>query len=225
MPGLACAMHSYRSWDTRRTWSIRDDGSGRRRRRRHARRSSRRPSRGRLRGARGASTEPSCWIAWRTPFGPTRPARRRRDGLMMPHLSGLGVLDALRRAQLHFPVILMTVLARRLGPHRGETAGRSGRAAQAVRHGRPPDGRRQRLRRLRQDPGDDPLVTRRREAWRPDVCLPASTRVSGGDGSPHHPIPPGPADSFPLIFVVVGAMATSLGAWKIAREGAVIRGT
>jgi FixJ family two-component response regulator len=42
---------------------------------------------------------------------------------MMPHLSGLGVLDALRRAHLHFPVILMTVLvdnsvhtvARRLG--------------------------------------------------------------------------------------------------------------
>ena len=30
---------------------------------------------------------------------------------MMPHLSGLGVLDALRRAHLHFPVILMTVLA------------------------------------------------------------------------------------------------------------------
>jgi CheY-like chemotaxis protein len=29
----------------------------------------------------------------------------------MPHLSGLGVLNALRRAQLHFPVILMTVLA------------------------------------------------------------------------------------------------------------------
>ena len=29
----------------------------------------------------------------------------------MPRLSGLGVLDALRRAQLHFPVILMTVLA------------------------------------------------------------------------------------------------------------------
>jgi two-component system OmpR family response regulator len=43
--------------------------------------------------------------------------------VMMPRLSGLGVLDALRRAQLHFPVILMTVLvdhsvdivARRLG--------------------------------------------------------------------------------------------------------------
>jgi DNA-binding response OmpR family regulator len=43
--------------------------------------------------------------------------------IMMPKLSGLGVLDALRRAQLHFPVILMTVLrddsiyivARRLG--------------------------------------------------------------------------------------------------------------
>jgi len=31
--------------------------------------------------------------------------------VMMPHLSGLGVLDALRRAHLHFPVILMTVLA------------------------------------------------------------------------------------------------------------------
>jgi CheY-like chemotaxis protein len=31
--------------------------------------------------------------------------------VMMPRLSGLGVLDALRRAQLHFPVILMTVLA------------------------------------------------------------------------------------------------------------------
>lgn len=31
--------------------------------------------------------------------------------IMMPRLSGLGVLDALRRAQLHFPVILMTVLA------------------------------------------------------------------------------------------------------------------
>jgi FixJ family two-component response regulator len=29
----------------------------------------------------------------------------------MPRLSGLGVLDALRRAHLHFPVILMTVLA------------------------------------------------------------------------------------------------------------------
>ncbi len=43
--------------------------------------------------------------------------------IMMPKLSGLGVLDALRRAQLHFPVLLMTVLddasihivARRLG--------------------------------------------------------------------------------------------------------------
>jgi len=43
--------------------------------------------------------------------------------VMMPNLSGLGVLDALRRAHLHFPVILMTVLddpsvhtvARRLG--------------------------------------------------------------------------------------------------------------
>jgi CheY-like chemotaxis protein len=31
--------------------------------------------------------------------------------IMMPKLSGLGVLDAIRRAQLHFPVILMTVLA------------------------------------------------------------------------------------------------------------------
>jgi len=31
--------------------------------------------------------------------------------VMMPQLSGLGVLDALRRANLHFPVILMTVLA------------------------------------------------------------------------------------------------------------------
>jgi CheY-like chemotaxis protein len=31
--------------------------------------------------------------------------------VMMPHLSGIGVLDALRRAHLHFPVILMTVLA------------------------------------------------------------------------------------------------------------------
>jgi len=31
--------------------------------------------------------------------------------VMMPHLSGLGVLSALRRAQVHFPVILMTVLA------------------------------------------------------------------------------------------------------------------
>jgi len=29
--------------------------------------------------------------------------------------------------------------------------------------------------------------------------------------------------AFALIFVVVGAMATSLGAWKIAREGAAIR--
>ena len=43
--------------------------------------------------------------------------------IMMPRLSGLGVLDALRRAQVHVPVILMTVLtdhsvnvvARRLG--------------------------------------------------------------------------------------------------------------
>jgi DNA-binding response OmpR family regulator len=43
--------------------------------------------------------------------------------IMMPKLSGLGVLDALRRAQAHFPVLLMTVLddatihivARRLG--------------------------------------------------------------------------------------------------------------
>jgi DNA-binding response OmpR family regulator len=43
--------------------------------------------------------------------------------IMMPKLSGLGVLDALRRAQVHFPVLLMTVLedesihivARRLG--------------------------------------------------------------------------------------------------------------
>jgi len=43
--------------------------------------------------------------------------------IMMPRLSGLGVLDAIRKAQLHFPVILMTVLpdqavhlvARRLG--------------------------------------------------------------------------------------------------------------
>jgi CheY-like chemotaxis protein len=43
--------------------------------------------------------------------------------VMMPRLSGLGVLDALRTARLHFPVILMTVLkdesvhvvARRLG--------------------------------------------------------------------------------------------------------------
>lgn len=33
--------------------------------------------------------------------------------IMMPRLSGLGVLDALRRAQLHVPVILMTVLADR----------------------------------------------------------------------------------------------------------------
>jgi CheY-like chemotaxis protein len=31
--------------------------------------------------------------------------------IMMPRLSGLGVLDAIRRANLHFPVILMTVLA------------------------------------------------------------------------------------------------------------------
>jgi CheY-like chemotaxis protein len=31
--------------------------------------------------------------------------------IMMPRLSGLGVLDALRRAQVHVPVILMTVLA------------------------------------------------------------------------------------------------------------------
>jgi CheY-like chemotaxis protein len=42
-------------------------------------------------------------------------ARARPDvvvtDVMMPRLSGLGVLDALRRAQLHFPVILMTVLA------------------------------------------------------------------------------------------------------------------
>jgi CheY-like chemotaxis protein len=30
--------------------------------------------------------------------------------VMMPGLSGLGVLEALRRAQLHFPVVLMTVL-------------------------------------------------------------------------------------------------------------------
>jgi CheY-like chemotaxis protein len=43
--------------------------------------------------------------------------------IMMPKLSGLGVLDALRRAQVHVPVVLMTVLtdhsvnlvARRLG--------------------------------------------------------------------------------------------------------------
>jgi CheY-like chemotaxis protein len=43
--------------------------------------------------------------------------------IMMPRLSGLGVLDAIRRAQLHLPVVLMTVLpdeavylvARRLG--------------------------------------------------------------------------------------------------------------
>ncbi|HEY1690670.1 MAG TPA: response regulator [Polyangiaceae bacterium] len=33
--------------------------------------------------------------------------------VMMPKLSGLGVLDAIRRAQLHFPVILMTVLSDR----------------------------------------------------------------------------------------------------------------
>jgi len=31
--------------------------------------------------------------------------------VMMPRLSGLGVLDALKRAQQHFPVVLMTVLA------------------------------------------------------------------------------------------------------------------
>jgi two-component system OmpR family response regulator len=31
--------------------------------------------------------------------------------VMMPRLSGLGVLDALRRAQLYLPVVLMTVLA------------------------------------------------------------------------------------------------------------------
>jgi CheY-like chemotaxis protein len=31
--------------------------------------------------------------------------------IMMPKLSGLGVLDALRRAQVHVPVVLMTVLA------------------------------------------------------------------------------------------------------------------
>ena len=31
--------------------------------------------------------------------------------VLMPHLSGLGVLDALQRAHLHFPVILMTALA------------------------------------------------------------------------------------------------------------------
>jgi CheY-like chemotaxis protein len=31
--------------------------------------------------------------------------------IMMPRLSGLGVLDALRRAQVNIPVILMTVLA------------------------------------------------------------------------------------------------------------------
>jgi CheY-like chemotaxis protein len=43
--------------------------------------------------------------------------------VMMPGLSGLGVLEALRKAQLHFPVVLMTVMkdpsvhivARRLG--------------------------------------------------------------------------------------------------------------
>ena len=43
--------------------------------------------------------------------------------VMMPKLSGLGVLDTLRRAQVHLPVLLMTVLedvsihvvARRLG--------------------------------------------------------------------------------------------------------------
>ncbi|MGH7295806.1 MAG: response regulator [Polyangiaceae bacterium] len=31
--------------------------------------------------------------------------------VMMPRLSGLGVLEALKRARLHFPVVLMTVLA------------------------------------------------------------------------------------------------------------------
>jgi two-component system response regulator (stage 0 sporulation protein F) len=31
--------------------------------------------------------------------------------VMMPRLSGLGVLEAIRRARLHFPVVLMTVLA------------------------------------------------------------------------------------------------------------------
>lgn len=31
--------------------------------------------------------------------------------VMMPKLSGLGVLEAIRRARLHFPVVLMTVLA------------------------------------------------------------------------------------------------------------------
>jgi CheY-like chemotaxis protein len=31
--------------------------------------------------------------------------------VMMPRLSGLGVLDAIRRARLQFPVVLMTVLA------------------------------------------------------------------------------------------------------------------
>ncbi len=31
--------------------------------------------------------------------------------IMMPRLSGLGVLDALRRARAHFPVLLITVLA------------------------------------------------------------------------------------------------------------------
>ena len=33
------------------------------------------------------------------------------DVSAMPRLSGLGVLDAIRRARLHFPVVLMTVLA------------------------------------------------------------------------------------------------------------------
>jgi CheY-like chemotaxis protein len=31
--------------------------------------------------------------------------------VMMPRLSGLGVLEALKHAHLHFPVVLMTVLA------------------------------------------------------------------------------------------------------------------
>jgi CheY-like chemotaxis protein len=31
--------------------------------------------------------------------------------VMMPRISGLGVLEALRHARLHFPVVLMTVLA------------------------------------------------------------------------------------------------------------------
>ncbi|HTQ47844.1 MAG TPA: response regulator [Polyangiaceae bacterium] len=31
--------------------------------------------------------------------------------IMMPRLTGIGVLDALRRAQVHVPVVLMTVLA------------------------------------------------------------------------------------------------------------------